>query len=861
MTTEIALITAYDGQGRLLVGKRNDSGKWTLPGGHLEPGEDPREAARRELWEETGLHAQSLSTLTTYTSKKGVVLHAFSAYVSGEPHGNNDPDDECEHWEFLDVTDGIPPKVWDHLHGPEDDDNLVRKVFEAAGMQKSEALEKMGGQPAGITDLNDLVSPERFRELGKAEDEVERLLDHPSVPQRTLALKLSTISPRHLQLASLDPHPAVHQLAIDHPQFGHREAMHLMEATAGKDGKYPMVQQHAFLQQHDRVRPYHVAAFVQNARANAPEAEKDQAIGIAVRHPNLPAAVARSLYLDPSTKLEHRLALVGHKSAPRDVLEHAIQTAMIVPSSETAALARAAVSHPLVPTDTVDHLVRSAGDRGEPHVVAIAEHALRSNAVPPALKEYVFQQALLKPRAPASRALLNAFLAGPSVSAPDVQRALAQTLNKSEALAKAVRPEHFSSIVKALDPEAHKLVDHKPDLAAHPPAHGAEVEAYHGQVLTSSRPIGARTSGSAGLGEGITRKKVFTAQVAGSKDPVKFMVKPYHERVIQRCKKWMQFPIQGWAEMTNQALYHAAGIGHLHQKVHVAEHDMGPGHEHEPALVVHIAPNHKAVCDGGGNSFGGEKNREDVRKIALMDFLANNSDRHSGNLMVNQETGAPLAIDQSRNFQYVKPRNDSGLALDGDQFGSYHREASITNLEPFLDNGAGSFHDRQMDLLERYAPTIQWWGEVGDKVRKAFHDRLDQIKDPEVRDHLKRNFDARADWLDERAHFGLGNYGTDWYHDAVPMYRPDEMSEAEKDDPEAVARFEARIRSKAEAKRKISSDKRKSKKAYKDWLDSKPKYPHHLGDLPPEQREVHPEWKQYAAAYDPWMARRPQEAA
>lgn len=34
---------------------------WVPPGGKVEPGETPREAARRELWEETGLRAELLS--------------------------------------------------------------------------------------------------------------------------------------------------------------------------------------------------------------------------------------------------------------------------------------------------------------------------------------------------------------------------------------------------------------------------------------------------------------------------------------------------------------------------------------------------------------------------------------------------------------------------------------------------------------------------------------------------------------------------------------------------------------------------------------------------------------------------------
>ncbi|MGO2111108.1 MAG: NUDIX hydrolase [Pseudoclavibacter sp.] len=44
---------------RMLLAHWRDRGRsgWTLPGGGVEPGEDPVEGAVREIWEETGYHA------------------------------------------------------------------------------------------------------------------------------------------------------------------------------------------------------------------------------------------------------------------------------------------------------------------------------------------------------------------------------------------------------------------------------------------------------------------------------------------------------------------------------------------------------------------------------------------------------------------------------------------------------------------------------------------------------------------------------------------------------------------------------------------------------------------------------------
>ena len=56
-------VAIFNGEGVLLVqrGKGIYRGLWSLPGGAIELGETAVEAARRELWEETGLLASDLT--------------------------------------------------------------------------------------------------------------------------------------------------------------------------------------------------------------------------------------------------------------------------------------------------------------------------------------------------------------------------------------------------------------------------------------------------------------------------------------------------------------------------------------------------------------------------------------------------------------------------------------------------------------------------------------------------------------------------------------------------------------------------------------------------------------------------------
>lgn len=74
MIRRIALVAAINPQGRFLLIKRSMSthlpNLWGFPGGKIETRESPLEAAKRELQEETGLHA-------TQWRWRGVHCHAY----------------------------------------------------------------------------------------------------------------------------------------------------------------------------------------------------------------------------------------------------------------------------------------------------------------------------------------------------------------------------------------------------------------------------------------------------------------------------------------------------------------------------------------------------------------------------------------------------------------------------------------------------------------------------------------------------------------------------------------------------------------------------------------------------------------
>ncbi|MFI0737966.1 NUDIX hydrolase [Streptomyces sp. NPDC021100] len=68
-----------DGQGRILLQRRRDSGLWALPGGGMELGDSLPGAAVREVKEETGFDVEITGLVGTYTDPRHVI-----AYGDGE---------------------------------------------------------------------------------------------------------------------------------------------------------------------------------------------------------------------------------------------------------------------------------------------------------------------------------------------------------------------------------------------------------------------------------------------------------------------------------------------------------------------------------------------------------------------------------------------------------------------------------------------------------------------------------------------------------------------------------------------------------------------------------------------------------
>lgn len=93
------VVVLIEERGRVLLGRRGadsfEAGKWCLPGGFIEYGEDFLSAARREVEEETGLRVEIRSILSVVSNFLAETLHTLvvvlrATVAGGQPRAGDD---------------------------------------------------------------------------------------------------------------------------------------------------------------------------------------------------------------------------------------------------------------------------------------------------------------------------------------------------------------------------------------------------------------------------------------------------------------------------------------------------------------------------------------------------------------------------------------------------------------------------------------------------------------------------------------------------------------------------------------------------------------------------------------------------
>lgn len=215
-----------------------------------------------------------------------------------------------------------------------------------------------------------------------------------------------------------------------------------------------------------------------------------------------------------------------------------------------------------------------------------------------------------------------------------------------------------------------------------------------------------------------------SAKTIHKSDAGTFMVKPFHKNFERGTENFCKYPISGWASLTNKALYHAGGIGHLCE-------DVSPASIQGTPTVVSkfhqlINPTHFT------SHMESPESRMNHMQIATMDYLTNNQDRHLFNLgyTFTGDKFHPVAIDHDRSFQY-------GLRKGGDMFDIEDNKAFMRAT----DHLTKPYHDVA-------APVRKWWNEKKDKIREEFHKHSEGIKDEHFKGFMKTSFDKRFSEMD-----------------------------------------------------------------------------------------------------------------
>lgn len=112
-----AFAIIWDLSGRVLLCHRRDMDAWNLPGGGVESGELPTEAAVREAREETGLEVTIDRLVGVYgKAEKDELVFSFVCRIVGGELQETDEADACRFFSLSEIPHNTSPKQIERIH-------------------------------------------------------------------------------------------------------------------------------------------------------------------------------------------------------------------------------------------------------------------------------------------------------------------------------------------------------------------------------------------------------------------------------------------------------------------------------------------------------------------------------------------------------------------------------------------------------------------------------------------------------------------------------------------------------------------------------------------------------------------------
>lgn len=915
-TKDCVVVLVTNGLGGVLFGRRRDDNKFTLIAGHVKENEDPQAAAIREVWEEAGLKATFLTPIRV-EEKDGTKIHFYSTQITqGEPTVNNDPDKESSKIMWVDVRNGIPSNIWNRLAGPKGDANIIRQIYD---LKKNEELEWF--------DSVGLFKSEQIK------DEVGSLLTHGNFLERCLALKLSSVTPSHLALSILDPHPVVFQTAFNHPDSHY--ALHTLASNTRDASGKPIFDRHDLLIKDKRLSPEHLNLMAQAIKNDSFLPVNIQAQQLAKlasfdlkKHEFLwahPMMYASSTSAQDNqgkvVDVSHEETPEHHKSIKQAYEEGVNSTNAVAP--QNAGLHDMGLSSPKAVYHIGNHkfMVKPYEEEDYP-LSGWAESASQKLFHAAGLghlhqKSFVSTHGAGKYKIPASVIKLEPD-AVPVHKAPlQEYRKLNPGLN-DEARKIAImdyvtgnldryahnlmiRPDgHLLAIDHANNFQGAEGVDFSPDYTAKmtgiktivdptdkdpynklmkewwPQVAGRVKQAFYTKLngiksnslknnikegfdkrvahldSRSEEPLNKTLEGSAFIHkQHDTHNLSVVPDLTGVHSKLKMAtpdaVKPLRQHfelnlnqhqsshkpiltydpsvnktmgeepksIYQHGEnKFLIKPqvapstsMSAFNELTSQAMYHAGGIGHLHQKVHAttfANHPQTEAGKEPNAIAVHLEKGVKQANEAEKDDdprmqkmLSNPEHLRSLRKMGVMDWLTGNQDRHSGNIMIHED-GSPIAIDHGRALshdrEYALGMENQNLYRDDDLNEQHKNWISEFQKDPkkqldYFDNFGGKYSDADIYSGGPDEDTWKWWDQNKDNMRNAYIKHVNMLPNKQMRDRMLESFDVRFNHLNEYRQHG----GKAMYNSPVPIgLKPTEVSSVARTLPANVTQDPAR---------------------------------------------------------------------